>query len=200
MDDPLPASDLTRFLALGDSYTIGESVPASESWPRLLAVRLGLEPTVLATTGWTSGELLSALEEEKPAASFGLVSLQIGVNDQYRGLSLDEFVANASALLARAREICDADTNGVFAVSIPDWGVSPFAADRDREAVATDIDRFNAALADLTTGAGVPLVDVTGTSRAAPDLVAPDGLHPAGEQYRRWVDVIAPVARAVLGG
>jgi lysophospholipase L1-like esterase len=188
-----------RFLALGDSYTIGESVPTSESWPRLLAVRLGLEPTIVATTGWTSGELLSALEEEKPAGSFGLVSLQIGVNDQYRGLSLDEFVTNASALLAQAREACDAEIDGVFAVSIPDWGVTPFAVDRDREAVAADIDRFNAALADLTSGAGVPLVDVTGTSRAASDLVAPDGLHPSGEQYRRWVDVIAPVAGAVLG-
>jgi len=199
MDDSLPASDLIRFLALGDSYTIGESVPASESWPRLLAVRLGLEPTVLATTGWTSGELLSALEEAAPAGRFGLVSLQIGVNDQYRGLLLDEFVTNASALLARARELCDAEIDGVFAVSIPDWGVTSFAADRDREAVATDIDRFNAALAELTTGAGVPLVDVTGTSRAAPDLVARDGLHPSGEQYRRWVDVIAPVAEAVLG-
>ena len=84
-------------------------------------------------------------------------------------------------------------------MSIPDWGVTPFAADRDRQAVAADIDRFNEALADLTTGADVPLVDVTETSRAAPDLVAPDGLHPSGEQYRRWVDLIAPVAEAALG-
>lgn len=199
MDNSVPAPDLTRFLALGDSYTIGESVPTSESWPHLLAIRLGLEPTVLATTGWTSGELLSALDEEKPAGSFGLVSLQIGVNDQYRGLSLDEFVTNVSALLARARRVCDADTDGVFAVSIPDWGVTPFAADRDRDAVAADIDRFNVALADLTTGAGVPLVDVTGISRAASDLVASDGLHPSREQYHRWADLIAPIAGAVLG-
>ncbi|NNL12777.1 MAG: SGNH/GDSL hydrolase family protein [Acidimicrobiia bacterium] len=189
----------TRFLALGDSYTVGESVAVEESWPGLLAVRLSLEPTVLATTAWTSGELLEAFDRSGPAGTYGLVSLQIGVNDQYRGLSLDEFVANWSALLVRARSVCDDDTGGVLAVSIPDWGVTPFATDRDGAGVAADIDRFNEALGAMTVEACIPLVDVTSISRAHPSLVAPDGLHPSGEQYRRWVEEIAPVAEAVLG-
>ncbi len=191
-------SEPIRFLALGDSYTIGESVPAGNSWPRLVSARLGLEPTILATTGWTSGELLSALDAQELAGSFGLVSLQIGVNDQYRGLSLDEFVANVRVLLDRACYLCDGGFDGVFAVSIPDWGVTPFADGRDRREVAADIDRFNRALGELTTDANVPLVDVTAKSRAVPDLVAPDGLHPSGEQYRLWVELITPVAGAVL--
>ena len=200
MNDSPDASGPTRFLALGDSYTVGESVAVDESWPWLLAVRLSLEPTVLATTAWTSGELLAAYDRSVPEGTFGLVSLQIGVNDQYRGLSVDEFGANWVELLARARSACGVDTGGVFAVSIPDWGVTPFAVDRDLEAVAADIDRFNEALGSLTTDAAVPLVDVTSISRAEPNLVASDGLHPSAEQYRSWVDVIAPVAEAVLGG
>jgi lysophospholipase L1-like esterase len=189
-------SGSARFLALGDSYTIGESVAPDETWPRLLAARLALDSTVLATTGWTSGELLEAVGEQEWIVKYGLVSLQIGVNDQYRGRALDEFVANTSALLARARQIGD---GRVFVVSIPDWGVTPFADGRDRTAVAGDIDRFNEALAALATAAGVPCVDVTGISRAEPGLVAPDGLHPSGEQYQRWVEAIAPVAASVLG-
>lgn len=198
MNGSRPEPGPVRFLALGDSYTIGESVAADEAWPRLLAARLALEPTILATTGWTSGELLEVLDQREPMGRYGLVSLQIGVNDQYRGLALDEFVANALVLLRRAQEVCGSDTGGVFAVSIPDWGVTPFAEGRDRKAVAADVDRFNQGLGELTAGAGVPLVDVTAISRAEPDLVAPDGLHPSGELYRRWVEVIAPVAESVL--
>lgn len=192
----LPEPGPVRFLALGDSYTIGESVADSETWPRLLAAGLALESTVLATTGWTSGELLEAFDQRDWVGKYGLVSLQIGVNDQYRGLVLDEFVANTSVLLARAEQIGD---GRVFVVSIPDWGVTASADGRDRTAVAGDIDRFNEALAALATAAGVPCVDVTGISRAEPDLVASDGLHPSGEQYQRWVEVIAPVAASVLG-
>jgi lysophospholipase L1-like esterase len=191
------AGPSVRYLALGDSYTIGESVPSGDAWPSVLAARLALEPTIVATTGWTSGELLDALDRDPPVGRFGLVSLQIGVNDQYRGLALGEFLANAAVLLDRARQLCHAAA-GVFAVSIPDWGVTPFAEGRDREEVAADIDRFNEALSELTAKARVPLADVTAISRAGPGLVASDGLHPSAGQYRRWVEVITPVAEAVL--
>jgi len=194
----------TRFLALGDSYTVGEAVASEEAWPEQLAARMAkagrsIQTTIVATTAWTSGELLVALDEEPPAGSFDLVSVQIGVNDQYRGLSLDEFSANARALLDRARQMGGGEPGRIFTVSIPDWGVTPFAAGRDRSRVAADIDRFNQTWRRLAGGAGIPLVDVTLISRRHPHLLAPDGLHPSGRQYRLWVDAITPVVEALVG-
>lgn len=192
-----------RFLALGDSYTVGELVAPEEAWPRQLATRLrrrgwDLEPTIVATTGWTSGELLAALDEDSPEGTFDLVSLQVGVNDQYRGLPVDELVANAEVLLGRARRFRGQGRGGIFVVSIPDWGVTPFAAGGERAGIAGDIDRFNDAWSRLAAGADTPFVDVTLSSRRRPGSVAPDGLHPSGDQYRRWVDVIAPVVEEIL--
>jgi lysophospholipase L1-like esterase len=193
-----------RFLALGDSYTVGESVPPDAAWPRQLADRLRLEdvavePTIIATTAWTSGELLSAFDDATPTGTFSLVSLQIGVNDQFRGLPLADLSGNVLALLDRARRLRGEVPGGVFMVSIPDWGVTPFAADHDRFEVAADIDRFNVALADLAAVRGIPFVDVTAASRNEAATLAADGLHPAAEQYRQWVDLILPVAAALVG-
>ncbi|NNC92998.1 MAG: SGNH/GDSL hydrolase family protein [Acidimicrobiia bacterium] len=200
MGQPRPG----RFLALGDSYTIGESVPPEAAWPRQLADRLlqagvVLEPTIIATTAWTSGELLAAFDAASPAAGFSLVSLQIGVNDQFRRLPIGEFSDNVLALLGRARSMRDGVPGGVFMVSIPDWGVTPFAAEHDPVEVGADIDRFNAALADLAADAGIPLVNVTAASRVEGALLAADGLHPAAGQYRQWVELILPVAAALVG-
>lgn len=194
---------LLRFLALGDSYTIGESVPSDETWPSLLAARLTADgtltdATIMATTGWTSGELLDALDAAPPHGPFDLVSVLIGVNDQYRGLSVDAFTANARGLLRRAAGLVGGAAGGVFSVSIPDWGVMPFAAGRDRARIAADVDRFNLAWKGVAVGAGVPFVDVTRISRACPGLVTDDGLHPSGAQYRQWTAAIHPVVLTLL--
>jgi lysophospholipase L1-like esterase len=166
---------------------------------RLSRVGSVLEPTIIATTAWTSAELLAAFDAAPPTGPFSLVSLQIGVNDQFRGLPLAELSANVRALLDRARRVRGEVPGGVFMVSIPDWGVAPFAADHDRVEIAADIDRFNGALADLAVDAGLPFVDVTAASRNGAAKLAADGLHPAAEQYRQWVDLILPVAAPLVG-
>ncbi len=192
-----------RLLALGDSYTVGESVPAGSSWPRQLAARLTeagttVEATIIARTAWTSAELIDALDGASLPGEFDVISLQIGVNDQYRGLSVDGFVANTGALIERARQKRSPEPGGIFVVSIPDWGVTPHAEGRDRREIAAEIDRFNQALAELAAGAGLPMIDVTTSTRHHPGELTSDGLHPSGRQYRRWVDVIAPVVEAMV--
>lgn len=190
-----------RFLALGDSYTVGESLPAVEGWPAQLVERFPhhtVEVTVIAKTGWTTGELLDALGREPPGGGFDLVSVQIGVNDQYRSLPVGDFTANAGLLLDLAHRNWRGDRGGVLAVSIPDWGVTPYAADRNRSVVAAEIDEFNAAWEAVVATAGAAFVDVTSISRLHPGLVVDDGLHPSQEQYRLWVDAIAPVISSFL--
>jgi lysophospholipase L1-like esterase len=189
-----------RFLALGDSYTVGESVPPEEAWPAQLAGWLPdrVEVTVIAKTGWTSGELLDNLNLSSSAGIYDLVSLQIGVNDQYRSLPMDGFSANARLLLEQAHRYWTGERGGVFAVSIPDWGGTPFAADRNRAAVAAGIDEYNAGWRAAADATGIPFANVTPISRRYPHLVTDDGLHPSVEQYRLWLDAIGPVASSLL--
>jgi len=196
-----------RFLALGDSYTIGESVNPSERWPVQLAAALrgqGLrvdEPMIIAQTGWTTGELLAGIEQQEPRGPFDLVSLLIGVNNQYRGGSLDEYRREFRSLLQRAIDLAGRDPDRVIVLSIPDWGVTPFGASRDPARIAAEIDRFNAVKREETEFSGARYIDVTPISRQATsdhELVAPDGLHPSGEMYEAWVRLVLPEALAAL--
>lgn len=195
------------FLALGDSYTIGEGVPESERWPVQLAARLLAEgidvadPMIVAKTGWTTDELAAAMDAEVFAPPYALVTLLVGVNNQYRGRSLDEYRAQFLGLLHRAVDLAGGDASCVVVVSIPDWGVTPFARNEGRDAreVTAQIDAFNAEARVEVERAGAHWVDVTGISRsvdAREELVA-DGLHPSGAQYTRWVEAILPVARTI---
>jgi len=194
------------FLALGDSYTVGEGVPTRDTWPHVVARRLRADgvsladPTVIATTGWTTDELDAVITDRTPdlAPPYDVVTLLIGVNDQYRGRPADGFRAPFRALLARAVGFAGGDASRVVVVSIPDWGVTPFAEGRDRAQIAAEIDAFNAVARDEAGAAGARWADVTPHSRAHPDLVADDGLHPSGEAYAGWADVIGPEIRAVL--
>lgn len=194
------------FLALGDSYTIGEGVPEAGRWPEQLAARLradGIDvdpPRIIATTGWTTDELSAAIDAAAPQGRWGLVTLLIGVNNQYRGRAANEYREQFRLLLERAATFAG-DARRVVVVSIPDWGVTAFAEGRDRAAIARDIDTFNAIARDETLRLHARWVDVTPASRkagAAPGMLVADGLHPSAAQYALWVDAILPEARAAL--
>jgi lysophospholipase L1-like esterase len=201
---------VNTFLALGDSYTIGEGVAPGERWPVQLAARLRGEsvdiadPQIVATTGWTTDELSLAVATTEFTPPYALVTLLIGVNNQYRGRGVDEYRAQFRDLLQRAIRLAGGVATRVIVVSIPDWGVTPFAAREDRDAagIAREIDAFNAAASAETAKAGAAWVDVTAISRMAESRqeLVNDGLHPSGTQYARWTDAILPVARVILTG
>ena len=195
-----------HFLALGDSYTIGEAVPAAASWPAVLVERLRRAgvvidaPDIVAVTGWTTDELDHGMDEAVLAPAYDLVTLQIGVNNQYRGRTADDYRREFARLLARAIALAGNRPARIVVVSIPDWGVTPHAREqgRDPAVIAAALDAFNTIAQQHADRAGAHFVDITTISRRYPDLLADDGLHPAAAQYRLWVDVIEPFARAVL--
>ena len=193
---PSPAAH-TRYLALGDSYTIGESVPESDRFPVQLARQLNLgDPQIIAKTGWTTDELNAAIDAANPSGPYELVTLLIGVNNQYRGRDAEQYRGEFAALLQRAIGFAGGKPANVIVVSIPDWGVTPFAEGRDRAKIGAEIDHYNAINREETKKAGAKYADITPASRGTdPALFAGDGLHPSGKQYTEWVKVIAPVAR-----
>ena len=192
--------DSLTYLALGDSYTIGEAVPQAGSFPYQLAAKLnaqGLkvtEPHIIAVTGWTTDNLIGAIGQSNiQDQHFDVVTLLIGVNDQYQGLSQDHYKANFKLLLQTAIRFAKGNTNHVFVLSIPDYGVTPFAQGRG-SIIGPQIDQFNAINRQISQAAGVHYVDVTPISRRAatePDLIAPDGLHPSEKMYGLWVEELS---------
>jgi lysophospholipase L1-like esterase len=197
-----------RFLALGDSYTIGEGVDEAERWPVRLAALLRergvpvADPQVIARTGWTTDELSAAIDDADPQGPFALVSLLIGVNNQYRGRDAEEYRAEFVGLLRRAIGFAGGDASRVVVLSIPDWSPTPFAADRDRPRIAAEIDAYNAINREEAARAGAGYVDVTAQSRAAgadPAFLADDGLHPSGRSYAEWARLALPAALDALG-
>ncbi|MDQ6845771.1 MAG: SGNH/GDSL hydrolase family protein [Bacteroidota bacterium] len=192
----------TSYLALGDSYTIGQSVPESDRFPLQTAQLLKQQninitnPDIIAVTGWTTGDLLNALNTTPPAKNYSMVTLLIGVNNQYQGRSLDEYKTEFTDLLNRSISYAANNKNHVFVLSIPDYSVTPFARGGDTAKIAKEIDDFNAANKAITLTAGVHYIDITPVSREAkydPSLIAGDGLHPSGAQYKKWSELIAPV-------
>ena len=190
----------SRYLALGDSYTIGESVAEADRWPNQLASALGIAPPqIIAKTGWTTDELNAAIDAAAPRGPFDLVTLLIGVNNQYRGRDAEQYRGEFRALLQRAIGFAGGDAKNVIVVSIPDWGVTPFAESRDRAKIAGEIDRFNAINREEAARAGARYADITAISRGGdPALVAGDKLHPSAKQYRAWTELILAEARAAL--
>ena len=193
------------FLALGDSYTIGEGVAPQDRWPNQLVARLReagadvAEPRIIARTGWTTDELTAAIEVEDPLGMFDLVTLLVGVNDQYRGRAEENYRSEFASLLRRAIRFARNDARRVIAVSIPDWGVTSFAEGRDRARIAAEIDAFNAINREEAGKAKARYVDIAPMSRAGAALVAADRLHPSAEMYRRWTAAILPEALAIVG-
>jgi lysophospholipase L1-like esterase len=197
---------MLRYLALGDSYTIGEDVPAQARWPMQLVERLRQrnvaieDPQIVAVTGWTTDELSAGMEQAALAPDYDLVSLLIGVNNQYRGRPAQEYREQFRALLLRALALSGQRPTRVVVVSIPDWGVTPFgyASGRDLRQIALELDQFNAIAREEAERAGTPFVNITGISREHAALVASDGLHPSGAQYALWADAIQPVVAAAV--
>jgi len=202
----MPATPALHYLALGDSYTIGEAVDAHERWPAELVQRLrkaGVvidDPRIVAVTGWTTDELAQGMDSASLAPAYDLVTLQIGVNNQYRGRAADDYRDQFISLLARAITLAGGHAAHVVVVSIPDWGVTRFAHEqgRDPATIATELDAYNTIARDESHRAGTRYVDITGISRAHPALVADDGLHPSAAQYALWVEAIEPMVRAAL--
>jgi lysophospholipase L1-like esterase len=186
------------YLALGDSYTIGEAVSAAESFPYKFKEALVKQGhavesiQIIAQTGWTTDELQAAIDTATLTPPYDLVTLLIGVNNQYRGYALANYSAEFEQLLKQAIAFAGADTERVRVLSIPDWGVTPFAQKEGRlaENVAKEIDAFNTAAQEISEKLGVVFINITPHSRLATtnlSLLASDGLHPSGKMYAHWV-------------
>ncbi len=210
---PVPAIGGTpaslSYLALGDSYTIGESVAVDARWPQQLASALRSrqvpvgDPRIIATTGWTTDELNDAISAAQPLGHYDFVSVLIGVNDQYRGHPLPAYKQRFAPLLERAIGFAGGRADRVLVMSIPDWGVTRFGREsgRDTAQIAQELDAYNGAARAICVAHGVAFVDITGVSRlhgAEPAMLAGDGLHPSAAMYALWTQAALPVAQRLL--
>lgn len=207
MKYPNPPEKLHTYLALGDSYTIGEQVPSQENFPNQVAHLLNLKkhpfqpPTIIAKTGWTTDELQAGINNAAPAGNYDFVSLLIGVNNQYRGWPKDKYAIEFESLLQQAISFAGNEASRVIVLSIPDWGITPFAEGRNRQQIAKEIDAFNAINKEISDRYHVHYIDITpGTRKAAedPSLLAADGLHPSGREYSIWAGQMVAIIEASL--
>jgi lysophospholipase L1-like esterase len=190
---------MLTYLALGDSYTIGEQVPYEANFPNVLVQQLNAlgmpcaAPVIIATTGWTTDELAAAIRERALQEQFSFVSLLIGVNNQYRGRLASEYAVEFESLLQQAIAFAKGKANHVFVLSIPDWGVTPFAKDRNAELIAAEIDDYNAVNKQITQQYGCAYLDITPSTRkngTNADYLAEDGLHPSALEYAIWASAL----------
>jgi lysophospholipase L1-like esterase len=200
-NQPNSMTNSLSYLALGDSYTIGENVKEDQRWPVQLANSLTLKgtpvssPQIIAKTGWTTDELKAKIVSENITKKYDLVSLLIGVNNQYRGRNEEEFRKEFIDLLETAIQFSGNQPQHVFVVSIPDWGVTPFGKNSPKISISEQIDLFNAIKKQETEKKGILFIDITPISRQATNdasLVAEDGLHPSGKMYQLWTEKIVP--------
>ena len=195
------------YLALGDSYSIGEQVPFSENLPNQtvqILRRSGLAfyaAEIIAKTGWTTDELSSAIDNTTTLENYDIVSLLIGVNNQYRGRSATEFKIEFEHLLQKAIQFSGNRPFRVIVLSIPDWGVTPFAEGRDRKQVAEEIDVYNDICKKSAAAFKANFINITTSQREDGNktaFLAPDGLHPSGKEYNKWASELADVILKVL--
>ncbi|CAN5534083.1 SGNH/GDSL hydrolase family protein [soil metagenome] len=189
-----------KYLALGDSYTIGEGVPEDQTWPVLLAEEFQNKgfnfekPKIIAKTGWTTGELLQAIQQEDLSDNYQLVSLLIGVNNQYRGQSLENYRKEFEYLVKKAITLAQNEPKRLFVVSIPDYSVTSFAKEKNPEKIRIEIEDFNKTNKEVAKDYGIVYVDITPLSRKAQhdqSLLAEDQLHPSGKMYKEWISLMS---------
>ncbi len=198
---------MLRYLALGDSYTVGTGVRPTDAWPWQLISALRsvgftlADPVIIAQNGWTSDDLLAGISNADPVPGFDLISLLIGVNDQYRNHPLVHYEEVFAELLDNALDLCESSPEKMVVLSIPDWSVTPFANGCQRDVITTEIDSFNDTNRLVSQRVGCHYVDLTRLSRAIggdPNWLADDGLHPNAEFYQQWIELVLPTARKIL--
>ncbi len=196
--------DAHSYLALGDSYTIGQNVSSSENFPNQtvqLLTQLGYNfksPEIVAQTGWTTDELQNNINNRSFNPPYDIVTLLIGVNNQYRGRTVDNYKPEFESLLKQAIQFAGGKADHVIVLSIPDWGVTPFASGRDRDQIAREIDEYNAANKTISENYKVHYLDITPWTREAANdlsLIASDGLHPSAKEYKRWAEKISAIIK-----
>jgi lysophospholipase L1-like esterase len=204
---PVAAGSVKTYLALGDSYTIGQSVAVEGRFPSQTVALLrqgGLrvaDPVYIAQTGWTTANLQHAITTQNPAPTYDMVSLLIGVNDQYQSGDTSGYALRFTQLLEKAIMLARGKKERVFVLSIPDYSVTPFVPAAGKERVSKEIDAFNAINFRITTAYGVSYTNITPSSREGAtnaDLIAADGLHPSALEYKKWAEQLAPKIRAAL--
>jgi len=195
------------YLALGDSYTIGEQAPMHDNFPHQAVALLQkqhfdvADPVIIATTGWTTDELSASIREHNIHETFSFVTLLIGVNNQYRGRSIDNYKTEFKQLLDQAIAFADGQPGKVFVLSIPDWGATPFAEGKDRPKIAKEIDEYNAACKEIALAGKCSYIEITGSTREHgkdKEYLAADGLHPSGKEYAIWAQRLADAVAKTL--
>lgn len=194
-----------RYLVLGDSYTIGESVSYNERWPTILKdslIQQGYSVDTLAyiaRTGWRTDNLKQGIATQQPDSNYNLVSLLIGVNNQYQNRDFNQYKAEFLPLLHQAIALAQGSTKQVFVVSIPDYAFTPFGGNKYKKGISDELDEYNDYAKHICDSVGIPFYDITPISRSGKSgYVANDGLHPSGKQYNDWVNYILQ-NRTILG-
>jgi lysophospholipase L1-like esterase len=195
------------YLALGDSYTIGQNVNVSARFPAQAMQLLAIDhikvdsPLYIATTGWTTSNLLSAIASQNPSPNYDIVTLLIGVNDQYQHVDTATYRNRFTLCLQKAITLSANRTKRVFVLSIPDYSVTPFVPASNKAQVSMEIDWFNAINRQVTAQYNITYIDITPATRQAafdPTLIANDGLHPSGKEYAVWANMLAPLVKGSL--
>jgi lysophospholipase L1-like esterase len=205
--DSMQNDSTKKYLALGDSYTIGTSVTETDRYPVQTTAILKAQginiasPEIIATNGWTTINLINGISNTPLTNSYDAVSLLIGVNDQYQGATLGQYKQQFIILIQRSIQLAKGKPDHVFVISIPDYSVTPFARGRDVKEIAKEIDAFNDANKTIAASNNVNYLDITAESRKAasdPSLIASDSLHFSGKEYTIWSDMLAPMMNKVL--
>jgi lysophospholipase L1-like esterase len=196
-----------KYLALGDSYTIGELVEENERWPMQLVTQLNEEnfsieaPKIIAKTGWRSDELIEAFEIAKLEKEYSLVTIQIGVNNQFQGKSVQQYTEDLNNIIDLAKKISIRSNENILVISIPDYGLTPFGKSLKNKKISEEIKTFNNEARKLCVEKNITFVNITDISKEVEsnyDLVAKDKLHPSPKMYRNWLKAISPAVRQIL--